>query len=43
MQSGGTYFTYPRSDEWDEFLRRGWRIADPSDLRELTLRYLPVA
>ena len=42
VQSGGTYFTYPRWDEWDEFLRRGWRVADPSDLRELTMRYLPV-
>ena len=41
VQSGGTYFTYPRSDEWDEFLRRGWRVADPSDLRELAMRYLP--
>ena len=42
-QSGGAYYTYPRADEWDEFLRRGWRVADPSDLREITLRYMPPA
>ena len=40
-QSGGTYFSYPRADEWEEFLRRGWRVADPEDLRELFSRYLP--
>jgi methionyl-tRNA formyltransferase len=42
-QSGGTYFTYPRADEWAEFLRRGWRVADASDLRELSLRFMPHA
>ena len=40
VQAGGTYFTYPTAEEWQEFLRRGWRVADPSDLRELTMRYL---
>jgi methionyl-tRNA formyltransferase len=40
-QSGGTYFSYPRADEWDEFQRRGWRVADPSDLLDLAARYLP--
>jgi methionyl-tRNA formyltransferase len=40
-QAGGAYFSYPRADEWDEFLRRGWRVADPSDLRDLCARYLP--
>jgi len=38
-QSGGSYYSYPRADEWDEFLRRGWRVADPSDLYELAARY----
>ena len=40
-QHGGTYYSYPRADEWNEFLRRGWRVVDPSDLHDLTLRYLP--
>ena len=40
-QTGGAYFSYPRADEWDEFLRRGWRVADPSDLRDLFSRYVP--
>jgi len=40
-QMGGTYYTYPRADEWAEFLRQGWRVADPSDLRELALRFMP--
>jgi methionyl-tRNA formyltransferase len=40
VQAGGTYFTYPRPDEWDAFLRQGWRVADASDLRDLALRYL---
>jgi methionyl-tRNA formyltransferase len=38
-QSGGSYYSYPSAEEWDEFLRRGWRVADPSDLYELALRY----
>ena len=40
-QSGGTYYSYPTADEWDEFARRGWRIADPGDLRDVVLRYMP--
>ena len=39
-QTGGTYFSYPRADEWDEFQRRGWRVADPSDLSEVASRYI---
>jgi len=39
-QTGGTYFTYPRAEEWDEFQRRGWRVADPSDLAEVASRYV---
>ena len=38
-QSGGSYYSYPSAEEWDEFLRRGWRVADPSDLYELALRF----
>ena len=40
-QSGGTYFSYPGAHEWEEFLRRGWRVADPDDFRELFSKYLP--
>ncbi len=40
VQSGGTYYSYPSSDEWDEFLRRGWRVSDPSDFRDLYANYL---
>lgn len=39
-QTGGTYFSYPSDDEWSEFLRRGWRVVDPSDLHELYAKYL---
>jgi methionyl-tRNA formyltransferase len=41
QQQGGTYFSYPSADEWTDFLRRGWRVVDPGDLHELSLRYLP--
>lgn len=43
VQSGGTYYTYPREAEWEEFARRGWRVADPEDFRALFARYLPNA
>lgn len=33
------YYTWPTAQEWDEFTRRGWRVADPSDLEQLTLSY----
>lgn len=39
VQTGGTYYTYPTALEWEEFLRRGWRVADPSDLRDVFARY----
>lgn len=42
-QSGGTYFSYPRADEWDEFNRRGWRVVDLSDLHEVFARFLPAS
>ena len=41
IQSGGSYYSYPSADEWDEFLRRGWRVSDASDFRELYGKYLP--
>src|SRR6476469_7749968 len=41
VQSGGTYYSYPSADEWDEFLRRGWRVSDASDVRELYGKYMP--
>jgi methionyl-tRNA formyltransferase len=40
VQSGGMYYSYPRPDEWDEFLRRGWRVADSVDFHELYAKYL---
>jgi methionyl-tRNA formyltransferase len=39
-QAGGTYYTYPTAVEWDEFLRRGWRVADPSDLHDVASRFM---
>jgi methionyl-tRNA formyltransferase len=35
----GTYYSYPTAQEWDEFTRRGWRVADPSDLQQVMLSY----
>jgi methionyl-tRNA formyltransferase len=35
----GTYYSYPTPQEWDEFTRRGWRVADPSDLQQVMLSY----
>ena len=40
VQSGGTYYSYPTVDEWNEFLRRGWRVADAADFHELYAKYL---
>ena len=40
LQTGGTYYSYPTADEWDEFLRRGWRVADARDFHELYAKYL---
>jgi len=34
------YYTYPTAQEWDEFTRRGWRVADPTDLHEVMLSYM---
>ena len=34
------YYTYPTAQEWDEFVRRGWRVVDPSDLHEVMLSYM---
>ena len=35
----GAYYSYPTTSEWDEFTRRGWRVADPSDLQQAMLSY----
>jgi len=37
---GGAYYTYPTRAEWAEFLRLGWRVADPSDLSGAFQRYM---
>jgi methionyl-tRNA formyltransferase len=34
------YYTWPTAEEWDEFSRRGGRVADPSDLEQVTLSYM---
>ena len=28
----GAYYSYPSAEEWAEFARRGWRVADVSDI-----------
>jgi len=40
QESEAVYYKYPTVEEWDEFSRRGCRVADPSDLHELMLSYL---
>ena len=40
IQTGGTYYSYPSAEEWDEFRRRGWRVADAFDFHELYAKYL---
>lgn len=40
-QVGGSYFSYPLAEDWDAFLRRGWRVVDVEDLCALSARYLP--
>ena len=40
LQTGGTYYSYPTSDEWNEFRRRGWRVADAGDFHQLYTKYL---
>jgi methionyl-tRNA formyltransferase len=40
QESDAVYYTYPTAEEWDEFSRRGCRVADPSDLHEVMLSYL---
>jgi methionyl-tRNA formyltransferase len=37
----GAYYSYPTAREWDEFYRRGWRVADASDIEQAFKRYLP--
>jgi methionyl-tRNA formyltransferase len=36
----GNYYSYPTAQEWDEFTRRGLRVADPSDLEQVVLSYM---
>lgn len=37
----GAYFTYPTVDEWNEFSRRGWHVALPSDFELALSRFVP--
>jgi methionyl-tRNA formyltransferase len=36
----GNYFSYPTTEEWREFCRRGWAVALPSDLQDALSRYI---
>jgi methionyl-tRNA formyltransferase len=36
----GSYYSYPTAQEWNEFTRRGLRVADPSDLEQVLLSYM---
>jgi hypothetical protein len=36
----GAYYSYPTAQDWEAFTRQGWRIADPTDLQEVTLSYM---
>jgi len=41
QQSGeANYYSLPTAQEWDEFTRRGRRVADPSDLEQVMLGYM---
>jgi methionyl-tRNA formyltransferase len=40
QRGAGNYYSYPTAQEWDEFTRRGWRVADPSDLQQVMLSYV---
>jgi methionyl-tRNA formyltransferase len=37
--AGARYYTYPTESEWAEFLARGWRVADMSDLLDVLAPY----
>lgn len=37
----GAYFTYPTPDEWNDFSKRGWLVAQPSDFGWILRRYVP--
>lgn len=39
---GAAYYSYPAAEEWAEFARRGWRVADVGDVDEALRRYLPL-
>jgi methionyl-tRNA formyltransferase len=36
----GTYYSYPTATEWAEFTRRGWVVAQPSDIHDVFRRYV---
>ena len=38
--AGAAYYSWPTAEEWAEFARRGWRVADVSDVAEVMRRYL---
>jgi methionyl-tRNA formyltransferase len=40
QRGDGNYYSWPTAQEWDEFTRRGLRVADPSDLEEVALSYM---
>jgi methionyl-tRNA formyltransferase len=40
-RDAGNYYSYPTDEDWRAFTRRGWRVADPSDLAEALGRFVP--
>ncbi len=40
QRGDGSYYSWPTAQEWDEFTRRGLRVADPSDLEQVVLSYM---
>ena len=40
QRGDGSYYSWPTAQEWDEFTRRGLRVADPSDLEQVALSYM---
>jgi methionyl-tRNA formyltransferase len=39
--AAGEYYSSPSADEWAEFTKGGWNVAQPSDLSATLRRYLP--
>src|SRR5207249_9548603 len=38
--TGGAYYSYPTTEEWSQFARRGWRVTQARDFVDVTSLYL---